>query len=137
METSAQQIGLRPVMSLRSEIISVCELDAGDCIGYGGQFRADSRMRIGVVACGYADGYPRHAATGTPVLVEGQRTRILGRVSMDMLTVDLSALPAAAVGSRVTLWGESLPVEEVAHAADTISYELLCALTARVPVVTA
>lgn len=137
METSAQQIGLRPVMTLRSEIISVCELDAGDCVGYGGQFRADSRMRIGVVACGYADGYPRHAATGTPVLVEGQRTRMLGRVSMDMLTVDLSALPAAAVGSRVTLWGESLPVEEVAHAAGTISYELLCALTARVPVVTA
>ena len=93
-------------------------------------------MRVGVVACGYADGYPRHAPTGTPVLVDDQRTRILGRISMDMLNVDLSALPAADVGSRVTLWGKGLPVEQVAHAAGTISYELLCALTVRVPVVT-
>ena len=91
-------------------------------------------MRVGVIACGYADGYPRHATTGTPVLIEGQRTRTLGRVSMDMMTVDLSALPAVNVGSRVTLWGIGLPVEEVAHAAGTISYELLCALTARVPI---
>jgi len=98
-------------------------------------FRADRRMRIGVVACGYADGYPRHAPTGTPVLVNGQRTRTLGRVSMDMLCVDLSALPDAVVGSRVVLWGEGMPVDEVAKAAGTISYELLCALTARVPVV--
>ena len=92
-------------------------------------------MRVGVVACGYADGYPRHAPTGTPVLMDDQRTRTLGRISMDMLSVDLSALPAADVGSRVTLWGEGLPVEQVAHAAGTISYELLCALTARVPIV--
>ena len=92
-------------------------------------------MRMGVVACGYADGYPRHASTGAPVLVDGQRTRSLGRVSMDMMCVDLSTLPHARVGSPVTLWGEGLPVEEVAHAAGTISYELLCALTARVPVV--
>ncbi|MDO8413221.1 MAG: alanine racemase [Gallionellaceae bacterium] len=133
-ETSAQQLGLQPVMTLHSEIISVRELKAGDYIGYGGQFRAETTMRVGVVACGYADGYPRHAQTGTPVLVQGQRTRMLGRVSMDMLTVDLSAMPTAAVGNRVTLWGDGLPVEEVAHAAGTISYELLCALTARVPV---
>jgi len=131
-----EQIGLRPAMTLRSEIISVRELKAGECIGYGCGFRADSAMRVGVVACGYADGYPRHAPTGTPVRVAGQRTRTLGRVSMDMLSVDLSALPEAQVGSSVTLWGAGLPVEEVAQAAGTISYELLCALTARVPVVT-
>ena len=134
-ETSAEQIGLRPVMTLRSQIIAVRELRAGECVGYGASFCADSPMRIGVVACGYADGYPRHAGTGTPVLVEGRRSRTLGRVSMDMLCVDLSAQPDAAVGSRVTLWGEGLPVEEVARAAGTISYELLCALAARVPVV--
>lgn len=133
-ETSARQLGLRPVMTLQSEIISVRALRAGERIGYGGTFCAEHAMRMGVVACGYADGYPRHASTGTPVLVNGQRARALGRVSMDMLCVDLSALPDAGVGSRVTLWGEGLPVEEVAHAAGTISYELLCALTARVPV---
>ncbi|MDE2310669.1 MAG: alanine racemase [Betaproteobacteria bacterium] len=132
---SAQQLGLRPVMTLRSEIISVRELNAGEHIGYGGMFRAEAQMRVGVVACGYADGYPRHAPTGTPVLVKGRRTRTLGRVSMDMLSVDLSALPDADVGSGVTLWGAGLPVEEVARAAGTISYELLCALTTRVPVV--
>jgi alanine racemase len=131
---SAQQLGLQPVMTLHSEIISVREIKAGAGIGYGAQFRAESSMRVGVVACGYADGYPRHAPTGTPVLVAGQRTRTLGRVSMDMLSVDLSAVQGADVGSRVTLWGEGLPVEEVAHAANTISYELLCALTPRVPV---
>src|SRR5271169_6320965 len=137
METSAQQLGLKPVMTLHSKIISVRELRAGERIGYGGAFCAGQAMRIGVAACGYADGYPRHAPTGTPVLVNGQRTRSLGRVSMDMLCVNLSALPDAGVDSRVTLWGEGLPVEEVAHAADTISYELLCALTERVPVVLA
>ncbi len=134
-DTSAQQLGLRPVMTLQSEIISVRELKAGERVGYGGLFCAESPMRIGTVACGYADGYPRHAPTGTPVLAEGQRTRTLGRVSMDMLSVDLSALPGAEVGSRVTLWGSGLPVEEVAHAAGTISYELLCALAPRVQVV--
>ena len=135
-DVSAQELGLHPVMTLSSAIISVRELKAGDVVGYGAAFRADSAMRIGTVACGYADGYPRHASTGTPLLVEGQRTRTLGRVSMDMLSVDLSALPAADVGSRVTLWGEGMPVDEVAHAAGTISYELMCALTPRVPVVT-
>ena len=134
-QPSAQQLGLRPVMTLHSEIISVRELNTGERIGYGGLFQAEAPMRIGVVACGYADGYPRHAPTGTPVLVEGRRTRTLGRVSMDMLSVDLSALPDADVGSGVTLWGADLPVEDIAHAAGTISYELLCALTTRVPVV--
>ena len=135
-EMSAQQLGLRPVMTLHSEIISVQQLQPGDAIGYGGQFRAEHPMRVGIVACGYADGYPRHALTGAPILVEGRLSRTLGRVSMDMLTVDLTAIPSATVGSRVTLWGEGLPVEEVAHAAGTVSYELLCSLTARVPMVT-
>lgn len=132
-EVSAEQLGLRPVMTLASEIISVTELKAGDGVGYGGTFRAERAMRIGTVACGYADGYPRHAPTGTPILVNGRRARTLGRVSMDMLSVDLSELPDAGVGSRVTLWGKGLSVDEVAHAADTISYELLCALARRVP----
>jgi alanine racemase len=133
-DTSAQALGLQPVMTLRSELISVRDIRAGDAIGYGATFRAERAMRIGTVACGYADGYPRHAASGTPILVDGQRTRTLGRVSMDMLSVDLSDLPDARVGSRVVLWGEGMPVDEVARAAGTISYELLCALAPRVPV---
>lgn len=133
-DTSAQQLGLKPVMTLSSEIISVREIKAGEYVGYGGIFRAESNTRIGIVACGYADGYPRHAPTGTPILVNGERTRTLGRVSMDMLSVDLSNIPGARIGSRVILWGEGLPVEEVARAAGTVSYELLCALALRVPV---
>jgi alanine racemase len=133
-EAGAQQLGLRPAMTLSSRIIATRELRAGDEVGYGAQFHAEHSMRIGIVACGYADGYPRQAPNGTPVLVDGQRTRTLGRVSMDMLYVDLSALPQADVGSRVVLWGEGMPVEEVAHAAGTVSYELMCALTPRVPI---
>lgn len=135
-ETSAQQLGLKPAMTLSSRIIATQELRSGDEIGYGALFRADRAMRIGIVACGYADGYPRHAPTSTPVLVDGQRAQLLGRVSMDMLFADLSKLPDAQVGSRVVLWGEGLPIEEVARAAGTISYELMCALTKRVPVKT-
>lgn len=134
-DVSVQQLGLQPAMTLRSRIIGVQELRAGDEVGYGALFRAEQALRIGIVACGYADGYPRHAPNGTPVLVDGQRTQTLGRVSMDMLYVDLSRLPQAGVGSRVVLWGEGLPIEEVAHAAGTASYELMCALTARVPIV--
>ena len=133
---SAQQLGLKPAMTLSSRIIATQQLCAGDEVGYGALFRAESNMRIGIVACGYADGYPRYAPGGTPVLVGGQRTKTLGRVSMDMLYVDLSALPQADVGSRVVLWGEGMPIEEVARAAGTVSYELMCALTPRVPVVT-
>ncbi len=132
---SAQRLGLRPAMTLSSRIIATQELRAGDEVGYGALFRAEHSMRVGIVACGYADGYPRSAPNGTPILVDGQRTRTLGRVSMDMLCVDLSALPQAEIGSPVVLWGEGLPVEEVAAAAGTISYELVCALTGRVPVV--
>lgn len=130
----AQQRGLQPVMTLSSRIIATQDLSVGDEVGYGCQFRADRPMRIGIVACGYADGYPRHAPNGTTVLVEGQKTALLGRVSMDMLSVDLTGLPGVGVGALVTLWGRGLPIEEVAQAAGTISYELMCALTARVPV---
>ena len=131
--------GLRPTMTLRAKLIAVREVAAGDAVGYGGSFIAPGPMRIGVVACGYADGYPRVAPTGTPVLVEGQRTRLIGRVSMDMITVDLSALPEAGVGSEVTLWGNGprgsvLSIDEVAAAAGTLGYELMCALAPRVPV---
>ncbi len=135
-ETSAQQLGLKPVMTLSSRIIALQELKAGDEIGYSSLFRAEHAMRVGIVACGYADGYPRHAPNGTPVLVDGQRTQILGRVSMDMLYVDLSKLARADVGSRVVLWGEGMPIETVAQAAGTISYELMCALSKRVPIKT-
>lgn len=135
-DVSAGSLGLQPVMTLSSELISVRDIKAGDAVGYGATFScAERAMRIGTVACGYADGYPRHAATGTPILVDGKRTRTLGRVSMDMLGVDLSDLPDARVGSRVVLWGEGMPIDEVARAAGTISYELLCALAPRVPVV--
>jgi alanine racemase len=135
VERSARELGLQPVMTLSSKIIAVQQLRKGDTVGYGGIFSAPGDMRIGVVACGYADGYPRHAANGVPVLVEGVRVPMAGRVSMDMLCVDLSAVPHAGVGSPAVLWGEGLPVEEVATAAGTVSYELLCALAARVPVV--
>jgi alanine racemase len=129
---------LQPAMTLRAGIIAVQNLQRGDSVGYGGAFTADAPMRIGVVACGYADGYPRVAPTGTPVLVDGQRTRLVGRVSMDMITVDLTPVPHAVPGSEATLWGRArdgalLPIDEVAHAAGTVGYELMCALAARVP----
>lgn len=133
-EVSAQQLGLKPAMTLSSRIIATQELHLGDRVGYGALFRAEHNMRVGIVACGYADGYPRHASQGTPILVDGQRTTTLGRVSMDMLYVDLSAIPNADVGSRVVLWGVGLPIEEVADAAGTVSYELMCALSKRVPI---
>ncbi len=134
-DRSAAALGLRPVMTLRSRIIAVQTLAAGDAVGYGATFVARAPMRIGVVACGYADGYPRHAPNGTPVLVEGVRTGTVGRVSMDMLCVDLTAIPQAGIGAAVTLWGEGLPADDVAAAAGTVSYELFCALAPRVPVV--
>ncbi|WIM06052.1 MAG: alanine racemase [Candidatus Nitricoxidivorans perseverans] len=140
-ETPAEELGLQPVMTLASEIIAVRDLKPGDRVGYGGTFEAGAPMRIGLVACGYGDGYPRHAPTGTPVLVDGRRTRTLGRVSMDKLCVDLGDIPQAGVGTPVTLWGRfgetTLSVDEVAASAGTISYELLCAMKARVPVVDA
>jgi alanine racemase len=134
-DRTADQLGLRPAMTMSSRIIATQTIEAGAGVGYGVTFAASARMRIGVVACGYADGYPRHAPSGTPMLVAGQRTRLVGRVSMDMMCVDLTDLPQAGVGSEVVLWGQGLPVEEVAAAAGTVSYELLCALAPRVPVV--
>lgn len=130
----ASELGLMPAQTVKAELISVRDIKAHQGVGYGHHFISDQAMRIGVVACGYADGYPRHAPTGTPVVVNGQRTRLLGRVSMDMLMVDLSHIPTAGVGSDVILWGQGGPsVDEVAQAAGTIGYELLCAVAARVP----
>jgi len=133
---TAAMLGLQPVMTLRSELIAVQSLAPNDSVGYGGMYTASRAHRIGVVACGYADGYPRHAPNGTPVLVCGRKVRIAGRVSMDMITVDLSDVPEARVGSPVVLWGEGLPVDDVASAASTVGYELLCGITSRVRVVT-
>jgi alanine racemase len=130
---SAEALGLQPVMTLSSELIAIRDIFPGDHIGYGGIFAATAPMRIGIVACGYADGYPRQAPTGTPILVDGRRTRTLGRVSMDKICVDLSDLPAANVGTPVTLWGEGRSADEVAMPAGTVSYELFCAVAARVP----
>ncbi|MCX8087423.1 MAG: alanine racemase [Rhodocyclaceae bacterium] len=135
-ETTAAQLGLESVMTLQSEVIAVQELAAGESVGYGCAFTAERPLRIGIIACGYADGYPRHAPTGTPVLVEGHRTRLIGRVSMDKLCVDLTGLPEKiGAGATATLWGEGLPADEVAAAASTIAYELFCALSPRVPVI--
>ena len=141
-EHSAADWGLLPTMTLASKIIGVQHLVAGDTVGYGSSFTADGPLRIGVVACGYADGYPRHCTTGTPVLVHGVRTRMVGRVSMDMITVDLTPVPDAGMGSDVTLWGRAssgavLSIDEIAAAAGTVGYELMCALAQRVPVVVA
>jgi len=118
--------GLKPVMTLESAIMNIRELAPGEALGYGGRFVSDTPTRVGLVAMGYADGYPRVAPTGTPVAVDGQLTRVIGRISMDMMTVDLTALPAARIGSRVELWGNTVPINTVAHAAGTIAYELLC-----------
>jgi len=126
-------------MTLATRLIGVQSLQAGDTIGYGSSFRAEGPLRIGVAAVGYADGYPRHCSTGTPVLVDGVRTRMVGRVSMDMITVDLTPVPDAGFGSEVTLWGRAstgglLPIDEVARAGGTVGYELMCAVAPRVPV---
>jgi alanine racemase len=132
---SAQDFGLKAAMTLASEIIGIQHISTGEAVGYGSRFVAEKPMTVGVVACGYADGYPRHAPNGTPVMVDGVRTALAGRVSMDMITVDLSNVPNAHVGSKVELWGDMLPIDEVANAAGTLGYELMCALAPRVKVV--
>ncbi len=129
---TGSELGFVPVMRLSTRLVSVKTIQAGDAVGYGGSFVAPCTMRIGIAAIGYGDGYPRHVATDTPVHVAGVPTRIIGRVSMDLLTVDLSNLPHIDVGAEVVLWGEELPVEIVARAAETISYELTCGVTKRV-----
>jgi alanine racemase len=141
-EHSTVDWDLQPTMSLRAQVIATQDLKAGETVGYGSAFTAERDMRIGVIACGYADGYPRVVPNGTPVLIDdGQadvRTRLVGRVSMDMITIDLTAAPNAGVGSVATLWGTgrsggTLPIDEVARCAGTIAYELMCALAQRVP----
>ncbi|CNE07922.1 catabolic alanine racemase DadX [Yersinia kristensenii] len=127
---------LRPVMSLRSEIIAVQSLSAGQSVGYGSRYRASGAQRIGVVACGYADGYPRLAPSGTPIMVDGILTHTVGAISMDMLTVDLTSCPQAQIGSKVEIWGENVLIDQVAKAAGTVGYELMCALANRVTCLT-
>ncbi|VWX58879.1 alanine racemase 2, PLP-binding [Burkholderiales bacterium 8X] len=129
---------LQPAMTLATRLIATQELAVGDTVGYGSNFVADRPLRIGIAAVGYGDGYPRHCNTGTPVLVDGVRTRLVGRVSMDMVAVDLTPLPSAGIDSEVVLWGRSskgaeLSIDEVAASAGTIGYELLCAVAPRVP----
>lgn len=123
--------GLAAVMTLRSELIAVRRLKAGDAVGYGASWRCPDDMPVGVVAIGYGDGYPRHAESGTPILVNGRRAALIGKASMDMLTVDLRNTPDARIGDPVVLWGEGLPVEEIARCAGTIPYELLCGVRGR------
>ena len=129
---TALQLGLRPAMILSTHLIGVRSLRPGDAVGYGSRFVAQRPTRIGVVACGYADGYPRHAPDGTPLVVAGVRVPMAGRVSMDMITVDLGGAPQADVGSRVELWGSQVPIDEVASVSGTVGYELMCALAPRV-----
>jgi len=128
----AEASRLQPVMTLQSRLISVRELPAGEPVGYGGHFTTTQASRVGVVAMGYADGYPRQAPTGTPVVVAGTRTRLIGRVSMDMLCVDLTDVPEAVVGSPVELWGKQVLASDVATQAGTIPYQIFCNLK-RVP----
>jgi len=125
------ETGLQPAMSLHSELIGIQDLQPGDTVGYGSMFTADRAMRVGVVACGYADGYPRHAPSGTPVLVNGLYVPLIGRVSMDLITVDLGEV-RAEVGDDVILWGADNPVEVIAEMSGTIAYELICGITPRV-----
>ncbi|GLR09157.1 alanine racemase [Mixta theicola] len=126
--------GLKPAMSLTSEIIGIQQLRSGAGVGYGYRYHAAAEQRIGVVACGYADGYPRHAPTGTPVVIDGVRTRTLGAISMDMMMVDLTPCAQAGIGTKVELWGDRVKIDEVASSAGTVGYELMCALAPRVPV---
>jgi alanine racemase len=134
-DQSAADLGLKPAMTLSSAIIAVQDLQPGQSVGYGHRFTAERLTRVGVVACGYADGYPRHARNGTPIAVAGKMTKTIGRVSMDMMFANLTGLPEADIGSPVELWGTQVPVDAVAEASDTVGYELLCAIATRVPVI--
>lgn len=132
---TGKQLGLKPVMGLHSRLIAVKPVATGDKVGYSGTWVCEKPTTLGVVAVGYGDGYPRYAKAGTPVLVNGQRVPLIGRVSMDMITVDLATQPNAKPGDPVTLWGDSLAVEEIAFYADTIPYTLVCGVTQRVQIV--
>lgn len=133
LDASGPELGLKPVMSLVSELISVRTLEPGMTVGYGATWKAEKPTPMGIVAIGYGDGYPRHAGTGTPAVVNGTRVRLIGRVSMDMLAVDLSSVPDAQPGDPVELWGRQLSIDEVAASAGTIAYDLLTGVTQRVP----
>lgn len=133
LNETAEDRGLLPVMTLRSEIIAVKNCKKGDAVGYGGTWVCPEDMSIGVIGIGYGDGYPRHAQSGTPVLVKGQRAPLVGRVSMDMICVDLRGHENVLSGDEVVLWGEGLPAEEIASCASTIAYDLFCGVTSRVP----
>ena len=135
--STGEQLGLKPVMELHSRLIAVKQIEAGDSIGYGGSWRCDKPTTQGIVAIGYGDGYPRHAKVGTPVLVNGLRVPLIGKVSMDMISVDLGNETPAKPGDPVTLWGKGLPVEEIALWADTIPYTLVCGVTRRVQIIQA
>jgi len=135
LDSTGEQLGLKPVMELHSQLIALKQIEAGDTVGYGGSWTCKKPTTLGVVAIGYGDGYPRYAKAGTPVLVNGQRVPLVGRVSMDMITVDLETQPDAKPGDPVILWGGDLPVEEIALWADTISYTLVCGVTQRVQLV--
>lgn len=137
-------LDFKPGMILTSEIISIQEISSGDSVGYGSKFVAQKNTRVGVIACGYADGYPRHAKEGTPIWVQlkqetngsvsGVKVPLIGRVSMDMITIDLTSLPQVSIGTKVELWGNNVPIDDVAWHSDTLGYELMCALTQRVPI---
>ena len=131
-DRTGAELGLKPVMTLQAELIAINQVAAGETIGYGGRYRAPTSMLVGVVGAGYGDGYPRSAADGTPVLVDGCRCVVAGTVSMDMITIDLESCPGARIGDPVELWGAGIPVEQVAHHAGTIAYELVCRITRRV-----
>lgn len=133
--STARQLGLKPAMELHSRLIAVKQIEVGDTVGYGGSWTCEKPTTLGIVAIGYGDGYPRYAKVGTPVLVNGHRVPLIGRVSMDMITVDLGPKTDASPGDPVTLWGENLPVEEIAQWADTIPYTLVCGVTQRVQIV--
>jgi alanine racemase len=128
----AEDFGLRPVMTLQSEVIAVKTVHAGETVGYGAAWRAERETRIAVAAAGYGDGYPRSTVSGAPVAINGHRAPLVGRVSMDMVAIDITDVPAIAPGDPVVLWGEGVPVEEVARCAGTIPYELLCGVSQRV-----
>lgn len=130
---SAVALGLQPVMTLTAAVIAIREVAVGESVGYGAAWVAQRPSRIGTVSCGYADGYPRHAPPGTPVVIRGQQVPLAGRVSMDMLAVDLTDLPQVCLGDAVELWGQALPVDELAQRCGTIGYELLTKVTPRVP----
>lgn len=131
-DRTASQLGLQPAMTLSAPVMVVNQARKGDAIGYGGAYICPRDMPIGIIAIGYGDGYPRHAKTGTPVLLNGDRVPLVGRVSMDSIFVDLSGCPSVRSGDRATLWGKGLPIEEIARFSDTIPYELMCKLTSRV-----